>query len=72
LITAEWTEDDELKDNWISIIDYFYADANKDDYMDLIIRFRDDGSSSGASHTKTTVITSLVKGKFINTNYGKK
>ena len=25
LITAEWTEDDELKDNWISIIDYFYA-----------------------------------------------
>jgi len=69
LNTHEWTEDDRLKDYWISIIDYFYADVNKDDYMDLIIRFRDDGSSSGGSHTKTTVITSLVKGKFINTNY---
>ena len=40
--------------------------------MDLIIRFRDDGSVSSRSHTKTTVITSLVKGKFINTNYEKK
>ena len=72
LITSEWKEDDELKDNWISIIDYFYADANNDDYMDLIIRFKDDGSYSMRPETMTTVITSLVKGKFINTNYERK
>jgi hypothetical protein len=70
--TIEWKEDGEENSYWISIIDYFYADANNDDYMDLIIRFRDDGSVSSRSHTKTTVITSLVKGKFINTNYEKK
>tara|TARA_R110000772_G_scaffold54698_1_gene124891 strand:+ start:6962 stop:7663 length:702 start_codon:yes stop_codon:yes gene_type:complete len=69
LITAEWTEDDELKDNWISIIDYFYADANKDDYMDLIIRLKPEGSYSMGTFTETIVVTSLSKGKFININY---
>ena len=69
LITSEWTEDDELKDNWIIIIDYFYADVNKDDYMDLIIRLKPDGSYSMGTFTETIVITSLSKGKFININY---
>jgi hypothetical protein len=69
LITAEWTEDDELKDNWISIIDYFYADVNKDDYMDLIIRLKPGGSYSMGTFTETIVVTSLSKGKFININY---
>ena len=51
---------------WISIIDYFYADANNDDYMDLIIRFKDDGSFSMRPMTMTAVITSLSNGKFVN------
>ena len=71
LITSEWTEDDELKDNWISIIDYFYADANKDDYMDLIIRLKPEGSYSMGTFTETIVVTSLSKGKFVNINYNK-
>jgi hypothetical protein len=69
LITSEWTEDSGLKDNWIIIIDYFYADANKDDYMDLIIRLKPDGSYSMGTFTETIVVTSLSKGKFININY---
>ena len=69
LITSEWTEDDELKDNWIIITDYFYADVNKDDYMDLIIRLKPDGSSSMGTLTETIVVTSLSKGKFVNINY---
>jgi len=69
MITSEWTEDDELKDNWISIIDYFYADVNKDDYMDLIIRLKPDGSYSMGTFTETIVVTSLSKGEFININY---
>ena len=63
-------EDEQFaKDNWISIIDYFYADANKDDYMDLIIRFKEDGSYSTRPETMTAVITSLSKDNFININY---
>ena len=69
LLTHEWTEDDELKDNWISIIDYFYADVNKDDYMDLIIRLKPGGSYSMGTLTETIVVTSLSKGKFVNINY---
>lgn len=68
-ITSEWTEDDELKDNWIIIIDYFYADVNKDDYMDLIIRLKPDGSYSMGTFTETIVVTSISEGKFININY---
>ena len=71
LTTSEWTEDSELKDNWIIIIDYFYADANKDDYMDLIIRLKPEGSYSMGTFTETIVVTSLSKGKFVNINYNK-
>ena len=71
LITSEWTEDSGLKDNWIIIIDYFYADANKDDYMDLIIRLKPSGSYSMGTFTETIVVTSLSKGKFVNINYNK-
>ena len=71
LITHEWTEDSSLKKNWIKIIDYFYADANKDDYMDLIIRLKPDGSYSMGTNTQTIVVTSLSKGEFININYKK-
>ena len=69
---VEIKDDDFAEGNWISILDYFYADANNDDYMDLIIRFKDDGSYSMRPETMTAVITSLSKGKFINTNYEKK
>ena len=71
LTTSEWTEDSGLKDNWIIIIDYFYADANKDDYMDLIIRLKPSGSYSMGTFTETIVVTSLSKGKFVNINYNK-
>ena len=40
---VEFEGEDELKNNWINIIDYFYADANNDDYMDIVIRFQVDG-----------------------------
>ena len=64
-------EDEQFtKDNWISIIDYFYADANNDDYMDLIIRFKEDGSYSMRPETMTVVITSTTKDYFISLNYG--
>ena len=66
---VEIKDNDFATRNWISILDYFYADANNDDYMDLIIRFKDDGSYSMRPMTMTTVITSLSKGKFININY---
>ena len=71
LETYEWTKDSELKDNWIRIIDYFYADVNKDDYMDLVIRLKPDGSYSMGTYTQTIVVTSLSKGEFININYKK-
>ena len=66
---VEIKDEDTEAGRWISITDYFYADANNDDYMDLIIRFKDDGSFSMRPMTMTAVITSLSKGKFINTNY---
>ena len=71
LSTYEWTEDSELKNNRIRIIDYFYADANKDDYMDLIIRLKPVGGGSMGENTETIVVTSLSKGEFININYKK-
>tara|TARA_B100001179_G_scaffold212628_1_gene180698 strand:+ start:279 stop:986 length:708 start_codon:yes stop_codon:yes gene_type:complete len=71
LSTYEWTEDSELKNNRIRIIDYFYADANKDDYMDLIIRLKPVGGGSMGTFTETIVVTSLSKGEFININYKK-
>jgi hypothetical protein len=47
------------------------ADANKDDYMDLIIRLRPDGAYSMGTFTETIVVTSLSKGEFVNINYKK-
>ena len=71
LLTHEWTEDDELKDNWIIITDYFYADVNKDDYMDLILTIRPDGQYSSVNNTETIIVTSFSKGEFVNTNLEK-
>ena len=70
--TIEWKEDGEENSYWISIIDYFYADANNDDYMDLIIRLKPDGSYSMGTFTETIVVTSLSKGEFVNINYKEK
>ena len=69
LISYELTRDSELKGNWIIITDYFYADANEDDYMDLVIRFKNDGSYSMAAQTMTTIVTALKKNEFKNINY---
>ena len=63
------TSERDLTSGWIIITDYFYADANKDDYMDLIIRFKNDGSYSMGANTMTTVITSLSENKYQNINY---
>ena len=65
----ELISDSDLKRNWIIITDYFYADANEDGYMDLVIRFKNDGSYSMASNTTTIVVTALKKNKYENINY---
>ena len=65
----ELISDSDLKRNWIIITDYFYADANEDGYMDLIIRFKNDGSYSMASNTTTIVVTSLNNNEYKNINY---
>ena len=61
--------DSDLTSGWIVITDYFYADANEDGYMDLIIRFKNDGSYSMASNTTTIVVTSLNNNEYKNINY---
>ena len=61
--------DSDLKRNWIIITDYFYADANEDGYMDLVIRFKNDGSYSMASNTTTMVVTALNKNEYKNIDY---
>ena len=65
----ELISDSDLKRNWIIITDYFYADANEDGYMDLVIRFKNDGSYSMASNTTTIVVTALKKNEYKNINY---
>ena len=65
----ELISDSDLKRNWIIITDYFYADANEDGYMDLVIRFKNDGSYSMASNTTTMVVTALKKNEYDNINY---
>jgi len=65
----ELISDSDLKRNWIIITDYFYADANEDGYMDLVIRFKNDGSYSMASNTTTIVVTALSKNEYKNINY---
>ena len=64
----ELISDSDLKRNWIIITDYFYADANEDGYMDLVIRFKNDGSYSMASNTTTIVVTALSKNEYKNIN----
>ena len=64
----ELISDSDLKRNWIIITDYFYADANEDGYMDLVIRFKNDGSYSMASNTTTIVVTALNKNEYKNIN----
>jgi hypothetical protein len=65
----ELISDSDLKRNWIIITDYFYADANEDGYMDLVIRFKNDGSYSMASNTTTMVVTALNKNEYENIDY---
>jgi hypothetical protein len=63
-----FTEDSELKGNWLTIVDYYYADVNNDGYMDLVIIIRPDGAYSSVNNTETIVVTSFSKGEFININ----
>jgi len=69
LASYELISESDLTRNWIIITDYFYADANEDGYMDLVIRFKNDGSYSMASNTTTIVVTALKKNKYENINY---
>jgi hypothetical protein len=69
LASYELISERDLTSNWIVILDYFYADANEDDYMDLVIRFKNDGSYSMAAQTMTTIVTALNKNVYENTNY---
>ena len=72
LASYELISDSDLERNWIIITDYFYADANEDGYMDLVIRFKNDGSYSMASNTTTIVVTALKKNEYRNINYSGK
>ena len=65
---VEFEDEDSLKNNWINIIDYFYADANNDDYMDLIIRFQKDGSYSMGAETMTAIVTSFERDEYVMIN----
>jgi len=65
----ELISDSDLKRNWIIITDYFYADANEDGYLDLVIRFKNDGSYSMASNTTTIVVTAFNTNEYKNINY---
>ena len=69
LSTFDLKSERDLTSGWIIITDYFYADANKDDYMDLIIRFKNDGSYSMSTKTMTAVITSISENKYENGYY---
>jgi len=59
LVKIEYEDEDSLKNNWINIIDHFYADANNDGYMDLVIRFQKDGAYSMGAQTMTAAVTSF-------------
>ena len=71
LTSYELISESDLTRNWIVILDYFYADANEDGYMDLVIRFKNDGSYSMAAQTMTTVVTSLSANSYKILNYNK-
>lgn len=69
LVNFEFNENDDLEDKWLVVTDFFYGDINNDDYMDLIIRFKNGGSQSAGTITMTTVVTSLKKNKYKNLIY---
>jgi len=69
LASYELISDSDLERNWIIITDYFYADANEDGYLDLVIRFKNDGSYSMASNTTTIVVTAFNTNEYKNINY---
>ena len=69
ITSYELISDDDLTGSWIIVTDYFYADANEDGYMDLVIRFKNDGSYSMASNTTTIIVTALNKNEYKNINY---
>ena len=71
LTSYELISESDLTRNWIVILDHFYADANEDGYMDLVIRFKNDGSYSMAAQTMTTIITSLSANNYKILNYNK-
>jgi hypothetical protein len=69
ITSYELISDDDLTGSWIIVTDYFYADANEDGYMDLVIRFKNDGSYSMFSNTTTILVTSLNNNEYKNINY---
>ena len=66
ITSYELISDDDLTGSWIIVTDYFYADANEDGYMDLVIRFKNDGSYSMFSNTTTILVTSLNNNEYKN------
>ena len=72
LVEFEYFKKYELSLNYLELTDYFYADANNDDYMDLIIRFKIKSHRSERAVIQTAVVTSLTENNFSNINYEKK
>jgi hypothetical protein len=72
LVEFEYFKKYELSLNYLELTDYFYADANNDDYMDLIIRFKIKSHRSERAITQIAVVTSLTENNFSNINYEKK
>ena len=69
LAMIEYEDEDSLKNNWINIIGYFYADANNDDYMDLVIVFQLDGEYSlGSEKIMTAIVTSFKNFDYVGIN----
>ena len=71
LVNFEFDKNDELEDKWLVVTDFFYGDINNDDYMDLIIRFKNGGSQSAGTLTMTTVVTSLKKNEYTHIKINK-
>ncbi|MDC0423843.1 PDZ domain-containing protein [Candidatus Pelagibacter sp.] len=72
LVKIEYDDVDSLKNNWINIIDHFFADANNDGYMDLVIRFQKDGAYSMGAQTMTAAVTSFQEANKTQLNSFKK
>ena len=61
---TEWSASSDLSSRWIIILDHYYADVNKDNYLDLVIKILAEGSYSGPSTAHEIIITSKTKGIF--------